>query len=108
MTRERVVAGASMLALVGLYACRHLSTAGVPQNEAVRSQPNSFTDDIEGSAAAMLKDGRNVFRHETFGDEFFWGDTLQLHLVELGHKVDVDHLNRILGAAVRGGSASLD
>src|SRR5215216_539336 len=127
MTRRRVVTAASVLTLVGAFACRHLSTKGVPQNEAVRSQPNSFTDDIEGNAAGALKEGRNVFRHETFGDEYFWGDTLQLHLaiagerhggvgpgltprkaLELGLKVDVDHLPRILGAAIRGGSASLD
>src|ERR1051325_9890746 len=113
--------------LAAVIACAHLSTKGVPQNDAVKSQPNTFTDDIEQNTVAMLKDGRNVFRHETFGDEFYWGDTLQLHLaiagerhggvgpgltprkaLELGLKVDVDHLNRILGAALRGGSASLD
>jgi hypothetical protein len=110
-----------------MFACSHLSTKGVPQNDAVRTQPNSFTDDIEANASGNLKEGRNVFRHETFGDEYFWGDTLQLHLaiagerhggvgpgltprqaLEAGLKVDVDHLNRIVANAIRGGSASLD
>jgi mono/diheme cytochrome c family protein len=126
MSRISMVVAASVL-LAASGACRHLSTSGAPQNEAVRTQPNSFTDDIESDASSMLKEGRNVFRHETFGDEYFWGDTLQLHLaiagerhggvgpgltprqaLDLGLKVDVDHLNRILGAAFRGGSASLD
>src|SRR5438034_464547 len=70
----------------GGAACHHLSTSGVPQNEAVRTQPNSFTDDIEANAASLLKEGRNVFRHETFGDEYFWGDTLQLHLAIAGER----------------------
>jgi len=121
------VVAASVLVIAACASCRHLSTSGVPQNEAVRSQPNSFTDNIEHNASAMMSDGRNVFRHETFGDEFFWGDTLQLHLAIAGErhggvgpgltpkqalaaglKVDVDHLPRILGNAIRGGSASLD
>src|ERR1051325_3414422 len=127
MTRRRLLGAACVLTLAASSACRHLSTKGVPQNDAVRTQPNSFTDDIEGNASASLKDGRNIFRHDTFGDEFFWGDTLQLHLaiagsrhggvgpgltprqaLQLGLKVDVDHVPRILGQAIRGGSASLD
>src|ERR1043165_4442041 len=127
MTRRRLLGAACVLTLAASSACRHPSQKGVPQNDAVRSQPNSFTDDIEGNASGSLKEGRNVFRHETFGDEYFWGDTLQLHLaiagsrhggvgpgltprqaLEAGLKVDVDHLNRIMVNAIRGGSASLD
>jgi len=127
MTRFRVAAAASVLALTGAYACRHLSTGNVPQNEAVRAESNSFSDEIEANASSNLKDGRNIFRHETFGDEYFWSDTLQLHLaiagsrhggvgpgltphqaLEAGLKVDVDHLPRIVANAIRGGSASLD
>src|SRR5690349_2700812 len=127
MPRATVVFARSTLALLGLYACAHLSTKGVPENEAVRTQPNSFTDDIDRNASGSLSEGRNIFRHETFGDEFFWGDTLQLHLaiagsrhggvgpgltprqaLEAGLKVDVDHLSKITVNAIRGGSASLD
>src|SRR5207248_1820314 len=125
--RIRALIAASVLVVAPTASCHHLSTSGVPQNDAVKTQPNSFTDDITGNADAMLKEGRKVFRHETFGDEYFWGDTLQLQraiagerhggvgpgltprkALELGLKVDVDHLNRILGSALRGGSASLD
>jgi hypothetical protein len=127
MTLPRVVVAASVLGLGGAFACAHLSTKGVPQNDAVRSQPNSFTDDIDHNASGSLSEGRNIFRHETFGDEYFWGDTLQLHLaiagerhggigpgltprqaLDAGLKVDVDHLKRITVNAIRGGSASLD
>jgi mono/diheme cytochrome c family protein len=55
----------------------------------------------EGSAATA--DGREVFRHDTFGDERFWTDTLRMHEVvatavdpttalSVGLKVDSDAL----------------
>src|ERR1051326_526619 len=34
---------------------------------------------IVSHADELLEDGRQVFRSNTFGDENFWGDTLQLH-----------------------------
>jgi hypothetical protein len=127
MKGSRVAGAVSLLVAAGAVACAHLSTKGVPQNAAVRTQPNSFTDDIEHAASDRFNEGRNTFRHETFGDEYFWGDTLQLHLaiagerhggvgpgltprqaLEAGLKVDVDHLPRITANAIRGGSASLD
>src|SRR5437868_6871997 len=36
-------------------------------------------DQVESSALATLKNGRNIFRFDTFGDQAFWGDTLKLH-----------------------------
>src|SRR4051812_45292068 len=36
-------------------------------------------DDAESNAHNMLKNGRNIFRFDTFGDQAFWGDTLKLH-----------------------------
>src|SRR5262245_47305509 len=33
----------------------------------------------ERHAADMIHQGRHTFRFDTFGDEAFWGDTLQLH-----------------------------
>jgi mono/diheme cytochrome c family protein len=49
----------------------------------------------------MVESGREVFRHDTFGDEVFWTDTLQMHTVistavtpmialGVGLKVDAD------------------
>src|SRR3954452_1469409 len=34
---------------------------------------------VLGNALQMVKEGRQTFRFDTFGDEAFWGDTLQLH-----------------------------
>src|SRR5438046_964646 len=36
-------------------------------------------DTVIKNAAALIQDGRNIFRHDTYGDEAFWGDALQLH-----------------------------
>jgi hypothetical protein len=68
MTRTHVAVAASVLLVAVPVGCRHLSTQGVPQNSAVRTQANSFSDDIRGSASAMLDEGRSIFRHDTFGD----------------------------------------
>src|SRR5438094_2343787 len=36
-------------------------------------------DQVEANALATLKNGRHIFRFDTFGDQAFWGDTLKLH-----------------------------
>ena len=51
------------------------------------------------------RQGRQIFRYDTFGDERFWTDTAQLHktlekvrpleALGLGVKVDLDHLNLV-------------
>src|SRR5687767_4011359 len=38
-----------------------------------------FDKQIEQSAARMMAEGRQTFRHDTFGDESFWGGQLMLH-----------------------------
>jgi hypothetical protein len=53
--------------------------------------------------AAAVAGGRQIFRHESWGDEVFWTDTLRLHEViqaavspalalAVGLKVDAEHL----------------
>src|SRR5438132_13916212 len=36
-------------------------------------------DNTISNAAEMVLRGREIFRFDTYGDEAFWGDTLQLH-----------------------------
>src|SRR5262245_48604564 len=66
---------------------------------------------LRQNAVEVLQEGRRIFRHDTLGDEVFWGDTLKLHTaiagaahggvgdglspaqaLALGLKVDVDAL----------------
>ena len=77
---------------------------------APRNRTN-FDEIIRDNSSSMMAAGRQTFRFDTFGDEAFWGDTLQLHLaiegenfggvgpglspnaaLSLGLKVDVDML----------------
>lgn len=75
----------------------------------------------------LLKEGKKIFRHDTFGDETFWSDTLRLHefvagdkfggkglgltpmqALELGLKVDKRKLTPVVVAAVRLGLIPFD
>ena len=68
--------------------------------------------------AARIEQGREIFRHDTFGDETFWSDTLRLHEVietsvdpqtalAVGLKVDVDALPDDLREAIASGAVDL-
>ena len=63
------------------------------------------------------KDGRDIFRHDTFGDEQLWTDVLRMHEViptvdpktalAVGLKVDVDALPNSVVAALKAGKIDL-
>ena len=63
---------------------------------------NPSDNDASASLASLKKDGRDIFRDETFGDEVFWTDSLEMNnVVEtvdpttalgLGLKVDSERL----------------
>jgi hypothetical protein len=82
---------------------------------------------IEKSAVRALRNGRQIFRYDTFGDEAFWGDTLKLHqavqgtrfggvgpglspkaALAAGLKVDVNALPRELLDSLKKGQVNLD
>ncbi|HEU4929962.1 MAG TPA: hypothetical protein VFU38_09030, partial [Candidatus Krumholzibacteria bacterium] len=62
----------------------------------------STVDDVDASLASLRQDGREIFRDETFGNEVFWTDSLEMNdVVEtvdpttalmVGLKVDADRL----------------
>lgn len=78
-------------------------------------------------AKQLLKDGRQIFRYDTFGSEAFWGDALQLHkaiageknggvgpgvspktALSVGLKVDADALPKALKKQIAAGKVDLD
>jgi hypothetical protein len=80
----------------------------------------------EKNAVQMMKEGRKTFRFDTFGDQSFWGQTLQLHkavagsahggvgaglsplaALTAGLKVDVDALPGTLQQAIAAGQVDL-
>ena len=87
----------------------------------------SFDQTIQDHSAALLDEGRQTFRFDTFGDEAFWGDTLLLHqaiegerfggvgpgvspatALAVGLKVDVDALPSGLIAKLKQGQVDLN
>jgi hypothetical protein len=87
----------------------------------------SFDDQIEQNTDSMMAEGRQTFRHDTFGDQAFWGGQLMLHrtiagaanggigpgltpvqALGLGLKVDVDELHPSLVQRIRHGRVNLD
>ncbi len=75
----------------------------------------------------MIRDGRQIFRFDTFGSEAFWGDSLKLHLaiegskfggvgpglspamaLSLGLKVDAEALPPALVSQIRAGRVDLN
>src|SRR6266516_562980 len=94
------------------------------QTSASSSDPD---DRIRDNASTMIAEGRRTFRFDTFGDEAFWGDTLQLHqaieganlggvgpgvsprtALAVGLKVDVDALPASLIDQLKAGQVDLD
>src|SRR4051794_24177407 len=65
-----------------LYAVALISLGGAMFSMAAISKPSRHHKPkaTPGRAAqALFRQGRTIFRHDTFGDEAFWGGTLQLH-----------------------------
>jgi hypothetical protein len=84
-------------------------------------------DAIQNNAPLLLKEGKQTFRFDTFGDEAFWGDTLKLHqaiagsklggvgdgvspktALAVGLKVDMDALPKDLVKNLKAGKVNLD
>ena len=68
---------------------------------------------------ALVAEGREIFRFDTFGDEKYWTDTLRMHEViaggvspraalGVGLKVDVDALPQAVKDALAAGQVNLD
>jgi hypothetical protein len=101
----------------------------VPQNPAVKTQAvlkDSFDDFVDEYRKKLFKEGKQVFRQDTFGSEAFFGGTLQLHkailgekqggvgpgisplqALELGLKVDVGQVPEAMVEVIKGGHVSL-
>ena len=92
-----------------------------------QSAPLVTRDALVTNAAVTIEDGRKIFRYDTYGDEAFWGDALQLHqaiqgsqfggvgpgvspktALALGLKVDSDALPPQVLNALRQGKVNLD
>jgi hypothetical protein len=105
-----VIWGTAAAGAVGAFALMGGAQPAPPHG------PNA--DAIEANADRMLAEGRQTFRHDTFGDEAFWGGSLRLHeavaqlspnqALGLGLKVDAQALPPSTLAALRQGRLNLN
>jgi len=129
MTRPLKPLALIVVVLAATAACVS-KPQGVDSNPAALAQQApepSFDSKIERHSNEMLKEGRKIFRYDTFGSEDFWGGQLRLHeaiagekhggvgpgvtarqALQLGLKVDIGALPKILLEAIRGHSVDLD
>lgn len=115
MNRQRI---ALLLAIILLMVAGALGVQGHAALHASR---------IEQHAHNQLEEGQAIFRFDTFGDEAFWGDQLQLHkaiegskfggvgpgvspatALALGLKVDLDALPGSVVEALKSGQVNLN
>ena len=102
-------------------------TQAVARDKRDRGQPAPDHEEVvRDFARAEFEKGRRVFRYETFGDEVWWGDALQLHralegsahggvgsgvspatALAVGLKVDVDALPQSLQLKLKRGLVDL-
>jgi hypothetical protein len=95
--------------------------------EAQSHKLKGFDREINTSVERMMEEGRDIFRNDTFGDEAFWSDMLQLHraisgaalggigpgvspktALAVGLKVDSEALPNSLVKELKNGRVNLD
>jgi hypothetical protein len=88
MKRMHAIAAAGTVAFVAVAGCS-FELADVSTDPAVRAQTppeESFDSKIDHNASELFREGRRIFRYDTFGSEQFWGDSLKLHSAIAGEK----------------------
>src|SRR5262249_6813238 len=82
-----------------------------------QSSFNFLFGSAEGNSDRMIRQGRQTFRFDTFGDQAFWGDQLKLHetinmlppslALKLGLKIDSAALPPAVIQAIQNGTVNL-
>ena len=90
-------------------------------------RPGSFDEVIQNTSGELFRQGQQIFRFDTFGDERFWSDTLRLHqavagaanggvgsgvspaaALAAGMKVDVDMVPQAVLSGIQSGAVNLN
>src|SRR3954468_8499215 len=127
-SRRTALAAVGVLALGGVLAVGYQATAVSSHVTASGTSTSQVDEDaVEDHAEDLVKQGRQTFRFDTFGDQDFWGGTLHLNqaiagsanggvgpgvspktALAVGLKVDADALPTTIKDAVAAGKVDLD
>ncbi len=116
MKRKFMISTATLtiIAVLGLVSCQRDDSGYIPP-----IPPGEGDLNLPPLDQQLVEDGQEVFRYETFGDESFWTDVLQMNEViesavspatalSVGLKVDAAALPAEVVAGIEDGSISLD
>jgi hypothetical protein len=126
--RPRTVLSVALGILMSAIAVVFLTQESAAQRPGVSaSRPGSFDEVIDDTSAELFRNGRQIFRFDTFGDERFWSGALKLHqaiagarlggvgpgvspatALGVGLKVDVDMVPRAILAGIQSGAVDLN
>lgn len=108
MKRRYVVLVLLPILVIVLAAAKHIK----------QDAGSDFLGSAETNSREMIRQGKHVFRFNTFGDQAFWGGQLKLHeaintltprqALALGLKVDSEALPPAVIQAIKNGTINLD
>lgn len=113
--RKYVLISTLLLSVIGL-----LSLFGCDNNDDIGYEaPGEGSLDLPPLDPQLVQEGQEVFRYDTFGDETFWTDVLQMNEVietavspntalAVGLKVDAEALPPAVVEAIQNGQVDLD
>lgn len=64
----------------------YFTAKGLSQTNRDQDATGGFDQKINENAQQMMKQGKQIFRYDTFGDETYWSDKLKLHQAIEGSK----------------------
>jgi mono/diheme cytochrome c family protein len=110
----------SLAVALGAAGSRDVADASLAAagNRAAAAPDRGKPDAVVRDAAAMIDEGRRIFRFDTFGDEAFWTGVLRLNepisqvsprtALAVGLKIDVDALPGNVISDLKAGRVNLD
>jgi hypothetical protein len=72
---------------IGLACLVTTGTASLLAQTGDKPDAKAFDDATAAYAKKLLDEGKEIFRHDTFGSEEFWGGSLKLHRAIMGEKL---------------------
>jgi len=121
MKKRFMVAPLLLMAAFSLFSCNKMNSGNNPVNRNNLSQlpPGGGHLNLPALDPALVQQGQQIFRYETFGDETFWTDQLHMNQVietavspntalSVGLKVDASALPPGIVEAIQKAQVNLD